>query len=483
MTYNLTNNEVRNDIRGMLRRNPGFDAFRAANGNFASRDFSNDLIHKAIALFGAEAETQAIIDRYAARATGAVMVEPIEDENGETSTPSLAEPVLDVLRPFVSSTLLATVETALAPLVELALKPAVEIEKIVEIEVPVSGSGSGASGSRMLPKRAPAARRDKQTTLGKMFGIRGSLASFPMTAWSAPDAAKIDPMYVVDPVNMAQLATAAEHGGSVWLAGPAGGGKSTMPEQFAANAGRPFVCIPFQKQAEAVELIGQPMPDGNGGMVWCDGILTQAIRQPGTVIMFDEITLAPPGMAAVLQTLMSARVLYIHSTGERVPVADGVVFAACDNTRGYGDDTGLYSGTMQANAALVDRMERMIYVDYLPLDLETQALANRTGAPLPACERVVSFIGGVRKLAGFENRPMSLRRMIAFVKATRHGFNADTAFEMTMLSRLPDAEREALRAHIKMAFDKGAYQAELDGQPVPAPAPAPMPGSPFTPVE
>jgi hypothetical protein len=38
------------------------------------------------------------------------------------------------------------------------------------------------------------------------------------------------------------------------------------------------------------------------------------------------------------------------------------------------------------------------------------------------------------------------------------------------LSRLPDAEREAMRQHWGAAFDKAAFTAEMSNTPLPAPA-------------
>jgi cobaltochelatase CobS len=486
--------EERADVRAMLRRHPGFEAFRQANGGFASRDMTSELIIRAITALGVESDVQAIMERHAARRAGTVdavetgdteMKAKAEAPEGEAPAGStMVDSVLDPLRPFVSDKLLSAVQSALAPIVEAALKPAVEIERIVEIEVPVAANGSAVS--RPVAKRLPAAKRAGASTFGKVFGApRHAQASFPVALWDAADAPVRDPMYVIDPATLALLVTATERGGNVWLAGPAGGGKSSMPEQYAARTGRPFTAISFNRAVEATDLIGQYVLDGAGGMVWADGVLTQAIRRAGNVILLDEIMFAPAGMLALLQTLLSSRVLTIHATGERVSVADGVIFVCADNTRGYGDETGLYVGTVQGNAALIDRMARMLVVDYLPAELEAQALANHTGAPRPACDRVVAFIGGVRKLVGFENRPMSLRRMVAFVRAVDDGFRPDVAFDVTMLSRLPDAEREALRQHIRANFDAKAFDAEMSGAPVPVsvkPGES-VPAGTFTPVE
>ena len=397
-------------------------------------------------------------------------VETVETEALAVVSPdgdaaALADSVLSPLRPFLSPTLLGNVETALAPIIAAALKP--PVERLVETTVTVDASG------KLVAPPVIHCKRVGDSTIGKLFGVSGRVkhADKPMSTWNCSTSPAIDPYFVADVGTLARLVSAIDpmlprKPRNVWLAGPAGAGKTTMPEQIAARAKRPFLRIAFQRAVEPADLIGG---NGlvNGATVWVDGVLTRAIRMPGTVILLDEITFAPPGLAAALQTLLDNRELQLP-TGELVKCADGVTFVCADNTRGFGDESGLYAGTHQANAALVDRMARLIVVGYLPADLEASALANHTGAPRAACERVVAFIGSARKLSGFDAVPLSLRRQVAFVEQVFHdGFTPLEAFDDTMLSRLPDAERETIRAHWKIAFDVAAFSAELKGAPVP----------------
>jgi cobaltochelatase CobS len=259
-----------------------------------------------------------------------------------------------------------------------------------------------------------------------------------------------------------------EDGDYVWLAGPAGSGKTSLPVHIAATLHRPFVRIAFNRSTDPVDLIGSDKLVQQGVMTWVDGVLTQAIRRPGTIILLDEPTLVPPGIAGMLQTLLDMRFLTLP-TGEVVKCAKGVWFIAADNTRGFGDETGRYAGTMQANAALVDRFARMVIVDYMDAAKEASALVNHTGAPKPACERVARFVKDARALAGFGDIPLSLRRMTAFVRMTLRGFDPVLAFADCFETRLPEADRETLRQAFRAQFDANAYAAELAGSPVPPP--------------
>lgn len=474
--------EYRNAVRGLIRKHADFEAFRLAHGAFASRDFTHTLIMSAIETLGLEQEVRDMLSRPApAPERGdrervdvpyttdgsnddleVRIVTPEQDAAG-----AMMASVIEPLSPFLAPTIIDRVRGALAPIVDMALKPAVE--KIVTKTVVVNEEGLPAEPASF---GTSIATRGTKTTMGKLYGInsRNKFAGLPVQLWANGDGCPaLDPYYVAEPSTLARLVSACERGRNTWLAGPSGSGKSTMPEQYAARTGRPFVRIGFQRAIEPTDLLGMKEPNGKGGMRWVDGVLTKAVRTPGTVIMLDEITSAPAGLLMVLQTLLDMRFLTL-STGERVPCAEGVVFVCGDNTRGFGDTTGLYAGTMQANAALVDRMARMVIVDYLPASLEAEALANHTAAPRPACDRVVAFVGSARKLPGFEDRPLSLRRMVAFVEMVQDGFSISDAFEDTFLSRMPDAERSALGMHWKAAFDGAAFEAEMSGGPLPAPA-------------
>ncbi len=68
-----------------------------------------------------------------------------------------------------------------------------------------------------------------------------------------------------------------------------------------------------------------------------------------------------------------------------------------------------------------------------------------------------------------KGRPLSaIRRLIAFANAThRDLLTVDEAWNVTTLSRLPEADRESMRQAIKAHFDEKAYARELKGEPTP----------------
>ena len=112
--------------------------------------------------------------------------------------------------------------------------------------------------------------------------------------------------------------------------------------------------------------------------------------------------------------------------------------------------------------------------------LEAEALERRTGAPQACCIRLADFAAKVRTVqaqAGSDSRPFSIRRLIAFANAThRDLLSVDEAWQITALSRLPEADRESMRQAIKAHFDERAYARELKGEALEQPAQATPPG-------
>jgi MoxR-like ATPase len=463
---------TRNKARSIVRAAPGFDAWRNAAGDAVGQlNTKVSIIDAAKALNVWPAIEALIADQIAGgdHATDdgddAAAIEDANEvddvaaliEAGETDPVEAAiESVLAPVRPVLGSLVLQAIENAVRPIAVAANKPAVVIQA-----APVAPAGA-----------APYAAIVRQSTMSQTFGLaaRSAQGKLPVNIWDAVDAPTPETAYVVNPDTFAEVATALEHGEAVWLAGAAGTGKGTLAREYAARTNRPFVRIGFTRSTEIVDLVGQsePIPGETHGaqMIWRDRVFTQSIRRPGTVILLDELMIAPPGTAAFFQTVLDDKRLTLP-TGEVVPFAQGVVVIVADNSAGYGDETGVYAGVQVANAALVDRCARLVIVDYLPPALEALALNKHTQAPLAACERLAAFAKVVRtaaKAAGGEARPFSVRRLVAFVNATyRDKIEVGAAWRVTVLSRLPEADRELLVQAIAAHFDGKTFDRELRG--------------------
>ena len=466
----------RNDLRKLARSHPAFDRWRVINdpSNAMKKPeifkaiIDLRLVDEALKILGAPQATtldseafDAHIDEVEAESDTTLADIAVETARDTSPVDDDVEAVLGPVRPFLAPVLVASMESALRPIVIAAHKPA---QTIVQAAPVVLKAGE-----------APHATRIGASTMAKVFMVGGAKGKRPVALWNDPLASKPDAGYVMDGASMYAMASALEAGEVVWLAGPAGSGKTTKASEYAALTGRGFVRIGFNHSTEMIDLLGQPEPQpGEGGngvkMVWRDGVFTRAIRRAGTVVLLDELTGSPPGTSMAFQTILDHRYVTLP-TGEVVNFADGVVVVIADNTSGYGDESGIYAGTQAANGALVDRAVRLIPVDYMSAMLEAEALQRRTGAPQAACIRLAEFASKVRVTqaqGNTDSRPFSIRRLIAFANAThRDLMTPDEAWEIVAYSRLPELDRAELRGAVKAHFDDKAYARELRGEPAP----------------
>lgn len=361
----------------------------------------------------------------------------------------------------------AQLDAILTDLVRDARKPA------IVYAAPASGQVASA----------PLAKPSRQETWGKAFGLRGTMATRNVTVWDASDAPAIDDKYIW-PNHTAAVLSQLARKRHVFLTGPAGTGKTSFAEQLAARLHRPFSVISCDGGLEAIELIGQNLPK-DGAFVWQDGQLLHAIKRPGTVVLIDEPSVARPSALFVFQHLLQFREIYIRETGERVPVAPGVVFLAADNTNGTGGGARRgYTDTNRLNRATLDRFGIMVDVDYLPADKESRVLVARTGCTPELANILIGAANLTRTVAASGNlvSPISLRQLISWAELLTDGIDATDALTLAVLNKAPEADVETLRQQCLLAIDRNAIAQALRGQTQPQPtAPVPNPGQ-FEPV-
>lgn len=397
--------------------------------------------------------------------------ETAETETAETETANAApasggaDPARDVIRRLFGSLGdgdMAGVERTIRDLIDARDAAAAEAEE-AQRRAAASGGHHPAPGAAVSGPVQPVGT----VTLGDLMPKAGRAAltdraaALELTTYDGQ--AQPDPDYAPDPAALEALAACDVRGRNVWLYGPAGTGKSSLPEWYAAKLGRPFHRIAFDRSTEAEDLIGAKEPDGAGGFAWADGALAQAIRQPGAVILLDEPTLARPVVLAMLQTLLDGqRALLARSTGETIQAAPGVLIVAADNTAGTGDDSGQYAGTSAMNRAFLDRMAARVEVGYMPEAAEAEVLARRSGVARPAAKRMVAFAGGTRKAAasGDMAHGLGLRRLVAWADLVALGVPSERAFGMTCIAGENPDDAETVQQMASAYLDHAAIDRE-----------------------
>lgn len=353
--------------------------------------------------------------------------------------------------------LIAGLEPILAPAVMAQIKARLDSDRqaLEDMAARVEHAASAAARVAATPVPAgfdpakmpvPTGRESLRTLAG--WKPRQKHGDQQIQTWNSHGQAEaIDPAYQPDPSTFADFVAIAEVQEAIrvcpWLYGPQGTGKSSMARHYAAITGRRFVEIRHDMGFEAQEVIGQNLPDGPGAFKWSDGILTQAIRIPGTVILLDEPTLARPGLLNQYHNLFQFRTLAIKETGELVTVAPGVIFVAADNSTGTGEASATYTGTNQINAATIARFMR-VEVQHLSEKDETLILAKRTGIPPEAAAILCRYAAETRVKASNDELtvPASMRDLVPVAILGKNGMNIARAMVMKYISGLPVDGRE-----------------------------------------
>ena len=375
---------------------------------------------------------------------------------------------LGALKSFMAPNIIAELTDKVRGLAVLANKPAqtITVDRIVTV---------GPNGTAEAPdSEAPAVQdypaRTGAEVFNRLFGfrLRGAPASLKIEKWHCADAPPIDRNYVLPPEALFDLATTFNRDNAhVWLFGPHGTGKTSLAMQYAAYTGRPFVRIGFNRAIEPVELVGGWYPSKTGGVQWKDGALVAAMRRPGTVILLDEPTVARPGTLTVLQTVLDFGFITLtEKAGERVKVADGVRFVACDNTNGTGDTSGLYADTMMMNRAFLDRFRKFIRVDYMDKTREAQALSARTGCPTELATALAEFahVSRARAINGDLTTGVGFRRLLALAEALIDGTGAARALETTIINGCAPEDSATLQELIRATIEPAKLQKLAKGE-------------------
>ena len=188
-----------------------------------------------------------------------------------------------------------------------------------------------------------------------------------------------DENYQFRMTHVLKLATAFLMNKNVWAHGHTGTGKTTLFEQFYARCGFPVYRLNLDSNLERSDLVGQTsLAEDNGVTVskFNEGILPQAMTQPCALIL-DEIDAGRPDILFTIQRATEGNGLMLTEDGGRLVRPHPLFrFCATANSRGQGDEFGVYAGVRPMNTAMLDRFGVMIEVNYLERDEEANFLAK-----------------------------------------------------------------------------------------------------------
>lgn len=305
-----------------------------------------------------------------------------------------------------------------------------------------------ATGSHAAVAAMTAVHKIDRKPCAEVFGIDlRDMKGDPMMVdiYNAQSAPPIDPHFVWQEAILRHFILSQDTGENTFMGGDKGTGKSQSASQWAARTGRPYVRYNFHQQTTADDYAGAQALE-QGSSVFKRGDFLQAYVSPATVILLDEISFAKAGNLATLNGFLEADAV-VNYGGMTHRKAQGVMIFGADNTFGNGDETGRYSGTNPMNSATLDRFSRIVPFTFMPIDLETKAVVNRTGCDPRLAEHVLRAINVARSKAqdGDIVEAPSIRSVMAFIRAVKV-MPVGEAWKTTVAARQPSESAPVLES-------------------------------------
>ncbi len=241
------------------------------------------------------------------------------------------------------------------------------------------------------------------------FGIQGPQGDVKAPGF-APDhelmgiVPSVNPHYLFRPeLRLPVMNFLVNPGGdALGLVGPTGAGKTSIVAQVAARLNWPFRTIDAHSRMEIPELVGQmglecdPVT-GDQRTVFRYGPLALAMKE-GAIFLLNEADVLDPSVFAGLNAVLEGGYLVLADNGgEIIHAHPNFRFCITGNTRGQGDETGLYNGTLSQNLASWDRI-RLLEVPYIDKASEMAILqSTMPTVDISILETMVDIANQVRK--------------------------------------------------------------------------------------
>lgn len=229
----------------------------------------------------------------------------------------------------------------------------------------------------------------KTVPLDKLFELTGQkpAAAIPLEVRTEPSpfvpAKQDNYLFDKDSLQTMLLWRDGDVCNNLYIGGPAGCGKSSLAEQFAARMGLPVFRMGCHRAVRMEDLRGQmviKVVNGHQVTEFQYGPLVLAM-QAGGILLLDEGDTLDPSCALSLNTILDGAPLLVPETGELIVAHPDFRVVMTGNTLGAGDDTGQYRGTTRQNLAVMDRF-LVLEADYLQA-MDEARIIHRMAPTLP----------------------------------------------------------------------------------------------------
>lgn len=274
--------------------------------------------------------------------------------------------------------------------------------KTAASHVSVAPTEVGEDGTKLNVTASSVSASDIFTRKGKKTKVLNF--DIPRFTWSGnhKDVPDVDEGYEFRLSYLLGILPALKDGKNVWLFGHTGTGKSTLVQQIAARLGWPVTRINLDSGIERSDLIGKTelvIRDGKQVTEYVEGLVVHAMRN-GHILLLDEVDFGRSDVMYVLQRILEGGGIQLLEGEKRELVKPHPAFRiiATANTRGQGDEMGLYQGAMVQSEAYRDRFTVWVEVDYLDAEQETDVLlANVPELDKAVADKMIQLAGEIRK--------------------------------------------------------------------------------------
>jgi cobaltochelatase CobS len=265
-----------------------------------------------------------------------------------------------------------------------------------------------------------------------------------------------DPYYRFQGAHLIPLLLLFQQRGNSLLVGPTGTGKTMLGLQLAHKLGLPTTRLSFHGEKGSPELFGyfglpKPTEPDDDGWKWT--ALVKAIQRPG-VIVLDEWDAGRPEIMIGLQPLLEdhAPGIFLDERDELIPRHKDCIVIGTANTRGMGDETGLYAGTGAQNFAQLNRFHLVLEMNPLSVKHMNAILKDTKFYGAKLKEDLLTALTKFYELVinSFEantiSAPLSVRMMLHL--AQYYQVLGPMAVELAVVNKLPtEVDRQTVREH------------------------------------
>lgn len=221
---------------------------------------------------------------------------------------------------------------------------------------------------------------------------------------------------------------------NVWLAGPAGTGKTFLVSQIAEGLGLPFFRISCGPQTPASVIFGHTT--ANGG--YAPGIAYQALTAEGAVLLFDEFDRLNPAVAVMVNGLLDGNAVTFPN-GETLKPKANTIYAVAANT--FGKPSAEFGTAQRQDPSTMSRFVKIA----VPVDenLEREVFGNNEW---------VAYVQQVRKVVeslGVTSMAVTPRASEYGVRMLADGEKRKDVEDMLLWNGVPQEDVKKVKANLK----------------------------------